>query len=76
MSEVIDHSLNTVTPVSAVTNKAGQPIKVGREPMAVAVTPDGKTAYVVNNGDGTVTPVSIVTARPARRSAPAPTPSP
>jgi DNA-binding beta-propeller fold protein YncE len=25
--------------------------------------PDGKTAYVVNNGDGTVTPVSIITGK-------------
>ena len=46
---------------SAATNKAGKPIKVGGLPSAVAITPNGKTAYVSNNGSGTVTPISTAT---------------
>ena len=38
----------TVTPVSTATNTAGQPIKVGSQPSAIAITPDGKTVYVAN----------------------------
>jgi YVTN family beta-propeller protein len=36
---------------------------VGSKPWAVAITPDGRTAYVVSNGSDTVTPVSVVTGR-------------
>ena len=45
---------------------AGQAIMVGAGPFAIAMTPDGKTAYVANsggmsiNGD-TVTPVRTAT---------------
>jgi YVTN family beta-propeller protein len=51
----------TVTPVNLVTRKAGRAIGVGADPDAIAVTPDGKTAYVANSGSGTVTPISTVT---------------
>ena len=34
----------------------------GREaPVAIAITPDGQTAYVVNETSGTVTPIRIAT---------------
>ena len=57
-----------VTPVNTVTNKAGQPIPVRLGPIDIAITPDGKTAYVVNFGTGrvagrTVTPIRIATLR-------------
>jgi YVTN family beta-propeller protein len=39
---------DTVTPISTATNKPGKPIKVGAEPGLLAITPDGKIAYVVN----------------------------
>ena len=29
--------------------------------IAIAITPDGSTAYVTDNGDGTVTPIDIAT---------------
>ena len=34
---------------------------MGFEPVAIAITPKGKTAYVANSGSGTVTPISIAT---------------
>ncbi|HEY7014592.1 MAG TPA: alkaline phosphatase family protein [Streptosporangiaceae bacterium] len=52
---------STVTPVNLVTRKAGRAIRVGADPQAIAVTPNGRTAYVVNSGSGTVTPISTVT---------------
>ena len=36
----------TVTPIRAADGTAGKPIKVGLFPDAIAITPDGKTAYV------------------------------
>jgi len=54
----------TVVPVNTVTNKAGKPIKVGPGPEAIAITPDGKTAYVANGGlpySDTVTPIRTAT---------------
>jgi DNA-binding beta-propeller fold protein YncE len=32
--------------------------RVGAQAMAIVITPDGKTAYVVNSGSGTVPPGS------------------
>jgi YVTN family beta-propeller protein len=45
---------------------AGKPIKVGAGPWGVAVTPDGKTAYVLNHTDhgSWVTPVDTATGIP------------
>jgi len=51
----------TVTPVNLVTRRAGPAITVGADPRAIAVTPDGRTAYVADSGSGTVTPISTVT---------------
>jgi len=50
-----------VTPIDVATSTAGQAIRVGREPAGIAVTPDGKTAYVANAGSDTVTPISTAT---------------
>ena len=33
----------------------------GERPVAIAITPDGKTAYVTNIGSGTVTPIATAT---------------
>ena len=65
---------NTVIPVNTVTDKAGKAIKVGPGPDGIAITPDGKTAYVANGGlppagSDTVTPIRIATStalRPVR----------
>jgi len=37
--------------------------------MAIAITPDGRTAYVVDSGQGngdTVTPINLATGKPGR----------
>ena len=52
----------TVTPIATATNTAGPPIPVGADPNAIAITPDGKTAYVPTPiGAGTVTPIATAT---------------
>jgi YVTN family beta-propeller protein len=50
-----------VTPISTTTNRAGKPIKILGGPWAIAITPDGKTAYVTSYSSGTVTPISTAT---------------
>ena len=47
---------------AVATNKVGSPIPVGSLPGPLAITPDGKTVYVVNTGSDSVTP-----SRPRRR---------
>jgi VCBS repeat-containing protein len=48
---------------SATGNELGQTggVPVGSNPAALAITPDGSTAFVANNGSGTVTPVNVST---------------
>jgi DNA-binding beta-propeller fold protein YncE len=57
-----------VIPISTATNTAGPPIKVAAESLSIAITPDGKTAYVVSSGSSglscTVTPISTGTDTP------------
>ena len=50
-----------MTPIATATNTAGPPIPAGAGPDAIAITPDGKTAYVANSGSDTVTPIETVT---------------
>jgi YVTN family beta-propeller protein len=50
-----------VTPIQTATNTALKPVKVGRNAVAIAITPDGKTAYVVNLNSRTVTPIRTAT---------------
>ena len=40
------------------TNTAGTPFAVGTGPDAIAITPDGQTAYVANGNDNDVVPVN------------------
>jgi YVTN family beta-propeller protein len=51
----------TVTPVNLATAKAGQPIRVGKDPVQVLITPDGKTIYVARNNGKAVTPINTAT---------------
>ena len=55
-----------MTPIDLTTNTPGSPIPVGFQPIAVAITPDGKTAYVTNDHifNGTVTPIDVATNTP------------
>ena len=63
---VVNYGSGTVTPVDLASKRAGPPIKVGKAPRAIAITPGGRTAYVANSGSGTVTPISTVTGRAGR----------
>ena len=64
---VADSTTNQVTPILAnplqagAPNDAGAPIPVGTHPDAIAITPNGRTAYVVNFGSDNVTPVDVAT---------------
>jgi YVTN family beta-propeller protein len=51
----------TVTPIDTATGVAGTPIKVGGVPFAIAITPNGKTAYVTDISRNVVTPISTAT---------------
>jgi YVTN family beta-propeller protein len=50
-----------VTPIHVPRNTPGPPIPVGNSPVAIVVTPNGKTAYVSNQNDDTVTPIRTAT---------------
>lgn len=57
---VANYGSNTVGAISAATNIALNPlISVGNQPVALAETPDQKKLYAVNQGDGTVTAISL-----------------
>jgi YVTN family beta-propeller protein len=51
-----------VTPINIATNTAGPRIgAVGGRARSITITPDGETAYVVNERSETVTPVRTAT---------------
>jgi YVTN family beta-propeller protein len=52
---------NTVSVLDIVNNVALSTITVGNQPVALAVSADGSTAYVANYTDGTVTQVNLTT---------------
>jgi YVTN family beta-propeller protein len=60
---VADAGSGTVIPIRTATNTALPPIKAGRAPDTIAITPDGKTVYVANYvyQRGTVTPIRTAT---------------
>ena len=45
---VVNAGSGSVTPIAITNNRAGLAIKVRDNPHAIAITPDGKTAYVAN----------------------------
>lgn len=58
---------NTVTPVDLGTWRAGAPIAVGMEPVAIAVSvaaSGAATAFVADYGGNTVTPIDVATLQP------------
>lgn len=66
---VANYASNTVTPVDLRTNKAGHPILAGIGPADIAIAPDGRTAYVTDDGSAsalgsTITPINLATNRP------------
>jgi DNA-binding beta-propeller fold protein YncE len=60
----LDHG--DVVPINLMTNTPGTPIPTpaGTDPITLAITPDGKTAYVTTmnpSGPGAVVPINLVT---------------
>ena len=51
----------TVTPIATATNTPGPPIEIWDHPDGIAITPDGKTAYVINFASASVTPIATAT---------------
>ncbi len=58
-----------MTPIDIATNTAGTAIPVGGLPEGVAVTPHGKTAYVVNAFSDSVTLLRWISSRPKHQRA-------
>jgi DNA-binding beta-propeller fold protein YncE len=72
---VVNSNAGTLVPIDLATQTMGKPITVGvvkqpsgpsADPLSVAITPDGKTAYVLTpsldpKNDSVVTPVDIAT---------------
>ncbi len=54
---------SNVTPIDTENNTPGRPITgIGDSPLAIAITPDGTTAYVSNATEpGAITPINLVT---------------
>jgi DNA-binding beta-propeller fold protein YncE len=54
-----------VTPISTATNTPGTPVKVTADKLpegnSLAITPDGKTIYIISGNGSTVTPITIAT---------------
>jgi DNA-binding beta-propeller fold protein YncE len=60
-------SEQTMTPIDLATNTAGKPINLQQPPDAIVITPDGKTAYVINGFPSrTVTPIYLATGTPEK----------
>lgn len=58
------NSGGTVTPIGLTARRAGKPIKVGANPQAIAITPDGSTAFVANYSSNSVTAIGVATGHP------------
>jgi DNA-binding beta-propeller fold protein YncE len=66
---VVSNATDSVIPVNTATHAVGTPITVGSGPSAIAITPDGSTAYVADEGTtntapGFVTPIDLSTNTP------------
>ena len=59
--------LGTVTPVNASTDKVGRAITVGSGSLGpIAITPNGKTAYVIVQGSSAVVPITVANGVPGK----------
>ena len=71
VANTYDQGQGFIQAVCLDNGKLGPRVPVGGQPFTIAVTPDGRTAYVANSGwDGpkaqsTITPVDLATQRPA-----------
>ena len=58
-----DSQQGFVVPVDIRTGTQGIPVKVGLNPVQIALTPDGTMAYVANYASGSVTPIRLADGR-------------
>jgi DNA-binding beta-propeller fold protein YncE len=61
---IANYGSGTVTPIGTATRRPGRAIKAGAAPVALAITPNGRTVHVVSEGSSTGTPIAIATNRP------------
>ncbi len=61
---VVNSQDSTVIPIDTAMNVAGPPIAVGGGPTSVAITPNGRKGYVVDNSGDAVTPIDTSTDTP------------
>jgi len=52
-----------VTPISTATDRAGRPIRLRGDLQQILITPNGRTAYVLDAGTGLI-PINLSTHRP------------
>jgi YVTN family beta-propeller protein len=58
----VPHRVDSISTIDVKTRtKHPDDIPVGAGPLGVAVTPDGKTAFVTNSGSGTVSTIDVKT---------------
>jgi DNA-binding beta-propeller fold protein YncE len=50
-----------VTPIDLRMAAPGRPVRSGRSPRGIAITPDGARAHIVSYDDGIVTTVDLTT---------------
>ena len=77
---VASNSGGTITPVTLTTGTLsagtpGTPIPAGPEPTAIAISPDGSTAYVTDFGTGQLMPITLATGTAGTPIAVGPEPS-
>jgi YVTN family beta-propeller protein len=61
MKTVLPGSLSII---DSRTNVAAPPIEFGTHPGAIAIAPDGRTAYLLNGEPSSVSPIDLATDRP------------
>jgi YVTN family beta-propeller protein len=59
---VANSGTNTISILDIVNNAVLSTVTVGHQPVALAISSDGSTAYVANYADSSVTKVSLLTA--------------
>lgn len=58
------YGMNEITPVNLKNGTVGNPIAVGEGPQGIAITADGKTAYVACYGSAEIFPINLSTRKP------------
>jgi YVTN family beta-propeller protein len=58
---VSDFGSGVVTAIATATGRVTAQITVGRQPQAIAITPNGSTAYVANFGSASISPIDTAT---------------